>query len=73
MFRKSLRTAHEVARTALFRGLEIQSHLDARGVPSTLKTLDDFYNKQMSPHAELFSRLRAELNVKHQAVRRSKN
>lgn len=73
LFRKSLQTAHEVARTVLFRGLEIQWHLDRGRKPSTRKSLDDFYNEQMSPHARLFSELRKELNVKHDLVRKSRS
>ncbi len=73
LFRKSLQTAHEVTRTVLFRGLEIQWHLDRGRKPSTRKSLDDFYNKQMSPHARLFSELRKELNVQHDLVRKSRS
>jgi hypothetical protein len=65
--------AHEVTRTTLFRGLEMQSHLDAAGFPSTVKSLDDFYNKLMSPHAKVFTQLRTELHVRHQVVRKSRN
>jgi hypothetical protein len=63
-FRESLILAHDVARTALLRGLEIHCHLDDSGAISSRKSLDDFYNKQMSPHASLFSRLRKELAVR---------
>jgi hypothetical protein len=52
-FAKSLHTAHEVTRTAPFRRLEMQSHLDAAGFPSTFKSLDDLYNKLMSPPAKV--------------------
>jgi hypothetical protein len=47
--------------------MEMQSHLDAAGFPITLKSLDDLYNKLMSPHAKVFTRLRAELHARHQA------
>jgi hypothetical protein len=73
VFRKSLQLAHELTRTALFRGIEMQSYLDGRGTPSTRKSLDDFYNKEMSPYAKVFSRLRKELNLRHDALRKSKN
>jgi hypothetical protein len=73
LFRKGLRLAHEVTRTALFRGLELQSHLDAAPFPSTLKSLDDLYNNLLSPHARLFTRLRKELHARHQAVRKAQN
>jgi hypothetical protein len=72
VFQKSLRIALDMTRTVLFRGLEMQAHLDAGRIPSTRKSLDDFYNKQMSPHANLFSRLRKELNAKHDLPRKSK-
>ena len=73
VFQKSLRTALDMTRTVLFRGIEMQAHLDGGPLPSTRKSLDDFYNKQMSPHASLFSRLRTELNAKHDLVRKSRN
>jgi hypothetical protein len=73
VFRKALYLAHELTRTALFRGLEMQSHLDTAGFPSTIKSLNDLYNKLMSPYARVFTRLRTELHVRHEAVRKSRN
>jgi hypothetical protein len=70
-FRKSLQVAHEVTRTALFRGLEIQWHLDRGRHSSTRKSLDDFYNQQMSPHAKRFVELGKELKAKQHLVRES--
>lgn len=69
VFRKSLSLAHEITRTVLFRALEIHCFLDDSGARSTLETLQNFYNKQLSRHASLFSGLRKQLRVKQDLYR----
>lgn len=71
IFRKALQVAHDLTRTALFRGLEMQWHLDRGCDGSSRKSLEDFYNKQISPHAKLFSELKKQLNAKHDLARKS--
>jgi hypothetical protein len=50
-FRKHLRLAHDVTRTALFRGLEIHCKLDDSGTMSTLKDLHDFFEAEQATNA----------------------
>jgi hypothetical protein len=69
VFLQSVRLAHEVTRTAIFRGLELHRHLDRSGTVSTLKDLDSHFNSQLSPHAQLYVRLKDELRERQKQNR----
>jgi hypothetical protein len=63
-FLKILRSAHDLTRNALFRGLEVHCLLDDRGPTSSLADLRDFFAKQQSKHALALKKLDNELKTK---------
>lgn len=62
-FLRNVRLAHDVTRNALFRGLEIHSHLDAGGKLSTLDDLQNFFTQQHSKRASVLEKLNTELKT----------
>lgn len=68
-FRKTVRIAHDLTRTALFRGLEVHSHLDDGRKVSSLDDLQSFFTRQHSKWAPVLKKLNAELKLKRQAVK----
>jgi hypothetical protein len=66
-FQKKVRLAHDLTRKALFRGLEIHSHLDNGGKLSKLADLQNFSTKQHSKRASVLKKLESELKMKKKA------
>ena len=66
-FQKSVRLAHHLTRNALFRGLEIHSHLDNGDKLSKLADLQNFFTKQHSKWASILKKLESELKKKKKA------
>jgi hypothetical protein len=60
-FLKTVRLAHDVTRTALFRALEVHCLLDDSGMLSDLADLQNFFVSEQSKRAVVLSRLRDEL------------
>jgi len=60
-FQRHLRLAHDVTRSALFRGLEIHCRLDDTGTMSTLSELRDFFQNEQVKKAQLLTKLYGEL------------
>jgi hypothetical protein len=68
-FRKTVRIAHDLTRTALFRGLEVHCHLDDAGKLSNLDDLQNFFVRQHSRWAPVLKKLNAELKTKRRTVK----
>jgi hypothetical protein len=68
-FRETVRIAHDLTRTALFRGLEVHCHLDDAGKLSGLADLQNFFSRQHSKWAPVLTKLDAELKIKRRTVR----
>ena len=67
---KNLRSAHEITRKVLFRGLGVHCSLDDSGACSTLADLRNLFQKWQSPKADLFKKLSAELKIRQKADRK---
>ena len=64
VFLKILRSAHDLTRNALFRGLEVHCLLDDRREISSLASLREFFAKQQSKRAAVLKRLDNELKAR---------
>ncbi len=71
VFQKDLRLAHDVTRTALFRGLEIHCHLDDNGNMTALGDLHTFFERELAKKQHLLRRLYAELKIKNRMRRKA--
>lgn len=63
-FQKHILLAHDVARNALFRGLEIHCRLDDGGAMSTLGELHNFFESELTKKAKALTRLYGEFKSK---------
>src|SRR6266567_469608 len=70
VFQKDLRLAHDVTRTALFRGLEIHCQLDDNGNMTALGDLHTFFERELAKKHHLLGRLYAELKIKNRMGRK---
>ena len=68
-FREHVRTAHDLTRTALFRGLEVHCYLDDAGKLSSLDDLQNFFSRQHSKWAPVLKKLEAELKIKKRTIK----
>jgi Apea-like HEPN len=73
---KNVRLAHDIARNALFRGLEVHSVLDSNGRTSTLEDLQSFFDSQYSKWASVLKVLepacKARTKAKQQSLTRTR-